>query len=190
MAYYLTSNTEPTISKSNVVVGVNHPSISGFSLQLDYTDILNTIASHLNDIRVAADTANTHLAQISYRHRLIHSNIALLAFRGSRHDYGIVTRMSNTDCWIDMCPYDASLLLMGLEEGNTMAYYNEILIENGLTPIFGRKIFENAGFEAGPASRRLPTGNVFVDRVEEIPPPLDLFNLPAIIPAKPNPEID
>lgn len=186
MAYTLTRNTS---SNANVIVayekanfGTNGIAI-GLDIAVDYTERLDQIIVHLSNI-------SSTLADISYRHRLLQTNVALLAFRGSRQDYGIVTRMSNTDCWLDMCPYDASFVLMGLNDGNLMAYYNEILIENNLTPIIGRKVFENAGFVNGlPDGKRLPSGNVFIDR-EEIPPPLDLFNLPSPFPAKPNPEID
>lgn len=121
IAFGTISNTNPNVNIANLTINIT-------SAVIDYSPIYGKIINLM--IRMESNIARiqSHIDQIR-------TDINVLRTRGENHDLGIVTRTSNTDCWTDTCVYDYSLVEMALRDSNILTQYNQIVTDNGGTPI-------------------------------------------------------
>lgn len=149
MAYSLVRTLSNNANVIVASVSDAEAAIVAVDIEVDYTDqfrqaisILgalstthNTISNTLSTISNTLSNIHTTLSNVDIKLGDIRDDIRVLKIRGSTLDLGIVVTTSNTDCWVNTCLYDKSLIEMALRDGNLLPKYNEIVVKNGGTPV-------------------------------------------------------
>lgn len=128
IAFGTFANTDPATNIANVGAAIT-------AAVMDYSPIYGKMISLMINMESNIARIQSHVDQIRSNIALIADDIDVIRNRAENHDLGIVTRTSNTDCWTDTCVYDYSLVEMALRDSNILGQYNQIVVDNGGSPI-------------------------------------------------------